>query len=793
MHADLHSCPSDGMPRGQRPGQLTRAEIAERLVQHLGLPPEHTALLLDGRAGRHLEPHERAKRKSAAELFSHAVFYRLLTPEEAAASAPSAVTTLPGYLYSHVTDAAHRAALDRYVCMWAFFYTRGARVANRLVDSALRAAAGAGGHEGRPRFALDDAAQFIATAALLGEENFKHCFLYERWPAERRLPALQAYLTALDPGGVPNESADFFSQGVPDWRGLMNPTGWDNAINAMRDKFMANFYVHAAARLRERTAAYLAVIAESDNDAMFADTLTRGLRPLAIDNDVFEHLVALRKVFGAAEPRHWSFKKLSGKNRAVQALHLFLVRHYVDGTSRPYLPVTARARGYAYLDAKILQPLLRSGLDAAGRPVPEAWRTGMALHRLLPLSAADINLRLRELRRRERTRWRKPKATSTRRQGRRQRRRAKKDEVRRRRLRRAAMSRGCGKIDPRAQVFSFETDGVGLRIALTRPLPSTPRPLLSLEAEYRASRVRDAERLAAAAAAAQMALQGPPPAARTATTKPIFVALDPGRAKIFAAAVCQDAWRPPSTFVFTRRRYYAEMHDARRARWEKARSARQPVAAALEALSTGSLRTTDAASWHRYLAADALYRELLEREYVQDKERALWRMVLFRKKRASIDRAVQRLVRQATVDDRTGRRLPMTRPVHFGAGDGSFAPTGPGEQAVPTTEAGRALHRGAERLRRAGRTVVEEDLDESRTTCRCCACGGYTPAARVRDAETGELRLSRRLRSCANCTETTICRRRDRDVQASRNILWVQMHKWHGAPRPSYLSSGHVD
>jgi hypothetical protein len=487
------------------------------------------------------------------------------------------------------------------------------------------------------------------------------------------------------------------------------------------------------------------------------------------------------------------------------------VRKTAELKARSFMPVPRRGRCYAYLDAKITQPLLRHALEAAvpALAAPSHWTSGTPLVDLLPVSPAAINATLVAQRKRLREKYRVTASSrqrvrcARRRAGGRQRRKACERLARQRRLRRQAMREGAGRVRQDARVVSLETDGVGIRIALHTPAAVRVGPLPSPEEERRAFAEAAAKRKAVAAAKtargrkaatlaaalAEASRPAPPESARRADTKPIFAALDLGRAKLFTAAVCQDAWRPPTSCRLTRKRYYAEMHHRRAVAWEQGRANAAPVAAALAALSTGDLGTSDPVAWRRYLDADALHREVLEREYVEEKERALWKMRLFRRKRGTLDRAVQRLMRQATRDARTGERLPRTRPLHLGVGDGQFGCTGPGERAVPTTSFGQALKRGAERQRRdERREVVLEDVDESYTTQKCCACGAQTTAPMVWDRVHGERRGSRRLRSCANCAPTTIGRRRDRDVQASRNILWLQMHKWAGAPRPAYLS-----
>ena len=74
---------------------------------------------------------------------------------------------------------------------------------------------------------------------------------------------------------------------------------------------------------------------------------------------------------------------------------------------------------------------------------------------------------------------------------------------------------------------------------------------------------------------------------------------------------------------------------------------------------------------------------------------------------------------------------------------------------------------------------------EFRTTMCCCACGAVTRAATVPARGGAAARNSRRLRVCTGCE--TQGKRRDRDVQAARNMPWLLQHEYYGAARPRYL------
>ena len=181
---------------------------------------------------------------------------------------------------------------------------------------------------------------------------------------------------------------------------------------------------------------------------------------------------------------------------------------------------------------------------------------------------------------------------------------------------------------------------------------------------------------------------------------------------------------------------------------------------------------------------------MLDDEFVSNVERAKWKMVMHRGKRRCLDSSVQKLL------DTALNGIPKERPLVVGIGNAwfKFPCNGPGgELPAPTSALSKAMKRGLVRVQATGRSVTTQSLDEFRTTRCCCACGSDTFAPVVtrwcRNRETGEMVMtngqSRRLRCCTTCSNTG--KLRDRDVQASRNILWLAMAEYYGYPRPEYL------
>ena len=146
-------------------------------------------------------------------------------------------------------------------------------------------------------------------------------------------------------------------------------------------------------------------------------------------------------------------------------------------------------------------------------------------------------------------------------------------------------------------------------------------------------------------------------------------------------------------------------------------------------------------------------------------------MRLFRLKKKSMDTAVQRIY------DRGKKRSFV-----LGIGDAKFASSGKGEKAMPTTQIVKAFCKAKYRHSRKTKVKV---INEFRTTMCCCACGGITQGKMKQNGH-----RSSRLRLCTQCNES-IDKLRDRDVQATRNILWLTQYEYQGLERPWYLCRNH--
>ena len=538
--------------------------------------------------------------------------------------------------------------------------------------------------------------------------------------------------------------------------------------------------VHSRAGLKNAVEAYLGVVplhADTSRCSLIQSVVRRP-RPTFATQDDWEMAMAMR------DPLQWPEPSPDGTPPWVQhlpdlprftdkllALHLFLTRYGVK--ERSYLPVASRGRKYTYLDNKIAERLLvQHGIKPVRSP---AAGVSTSLGDTIGLDSRSFNRirgKLRRKLRKELYHTRRSLAPGP----------------RKRRLRHleskwARQDHTHGRLPDDVRIDSMETDGVGLRLCIKQPDDMTPfiKPLpqtpLADAPRTRGSKMKAVVHTGSACAPSEV------PAGQL----PVFSALDTGRAKPYVAAVSRNGQDggAAETVVFTRRRHRYEIRDRARSKWERARLVARPfVEQAHAALAdSGGLRNCDHGIWTAFLAAQQPLDAALDAEFVLDKDRAVWRMRMFRWKRASLDRAANACISPAI------RGTPITRPLVFAVGAAGFASGGPGELSSPTAQLTRALERGLKRVERSGRRVVRLSPDEFRTTMCCCCCGAVTEAPMVWSRATrgseAVWRRSRRLRLCTECEPAG--KLRDRDVQGARNILKCAVSLYYGLERPAYM------
>jgi hypothetical protein len=383
-----------------------------------------------------------------------------------------------------------------------------------------------------------------------------------------------------------------------------------------------------------------------------------------------------------------------------------------------------------------------------------------------------------------------------------------------RRLKKKRMRLGAGRMHPEAIVQSMETDGVGARLCVKTPRDMRAFVVPLPDAETKETVARPRKRLKRVDWLAMMAGKREEAAVKEREERetvceqrrrenPVTLCQDRGCKKLAASAVSTNPLKKPETDMFTRSRFYSEMRYWRHQSWSMSRAQRPFVAEALVEMSrAGGLRNCKPEVWDATLAVERLYEDVLDAEFVELPDYALWRMRIFRLKRASLDRATFKLLSRAMHGQPAGRGLVV------GVGDGSFCSTGRGALSAPTTSMDRAMTRSIQRFRDIQKSRNKErekknrvrlperkvefvEVPEYASTMCCCECGQLTRPAPVttRDMRTGEVttRMSRRLRLCTTC-DPTDGKRRDRDVQGARNLLWILKLEYMGGDRPWYMT-----
>lgn len=786
------------MTRGQREGQLTKDDLINRLssiAANAARLQDHEGLV--GTALRRLYKRD--------QLFGHALFHGLLSDKEVRESCPTTTHTIPCYLYTHVWCPRLRDQIDKYVIAWSQLYKRGSDIVNVIALSALSAVA----HD-------DDTAIFdgvghedleAAVAFSTEPDILKQCFLPERWPTDS-VPRHPQVASVLEQHGHALEHL------LPDWQAVMTATGWDNALNRMASKFLANIKTLISTTFVKQLARYFRVVLTrqwafqlpSEELQAFqgaVDDAFRRPRPLTISNDEYALLLALRAEAGCSGgDLFWYPKKSVPLTPRTLQLHLLMAR--VMNTT--LLPQAKLTRHFAYIDAKIganLAVRAYSNDKIARKQVDTS-----SLETMLGIGPSAFNRTRRGVRRALRKRYKRGHGRD---------RREREHSARRARLRKKWKRCGIGKMPTGAMIASVETDGVGLRLVVQRPdrkvVDAVRRPFdprLVAEACKRAgNHVEQVE--AAAAAVLKEHLSALRQTAKTSAqkeggvvlrsepkqgVKPAFAAVDRGRAKILATAVTPDALKKPGSLILTRHEYYSSMRYWKQQRWEKGRTSHPDTKDALAALSRAGLMAPGLDAWAARLAAEADHYETLFNEYVVDKGRALWNMRMLRWKKSCLDGAIARIVQAATGGDKR-------RDLVIGIGDGGFPASAPGELSVPTSGVSVAFRRMKCRrdalIASGGGSTTLQNIGEHRTTVSCCCCGQPTRPAIVSafahsrknepkpSPPSPATRPSRRLRACTSCNETP-GKLRDRDVQAARNILWLTILEFYGAERPWYMT-----
>jgi hypothetical protein len=230
----------------------------------------------------------------------------------------------------------------------------------------------------------------------------------------------------------------------------------------------------------------------------------------------------------------------------------------------------------------------------------------------------------------------------------------------------------------------------------------------------------------------------------------------------------------------TRAQYYHGIGSRYRTAREAKRNA--PLAAAYTALAAASAKTAELEQLRKHMAAVRAHFKVLWKE-------KLWlghareRLRVHGAKKRVLDKFAERLLYRLDVDPsgmtraqrKAYREDPANAPtkVLVAYGAAHFAPSGRGERAVPTTTA----------FKRVKRAFPHTDaVDEYATSKMCPTCRGKLTEVWAR--VDGLWREERGLRKCNNACGKFV----NRDKEAARNMVVVDLAERNGKPRPAYLA-----
>jgi len=779
------------MTRGFRKGKLTKDELAQRLRDSL----ENESSII-------------ASEMSVPSLLGLAIYYNLVSEHEISETVPRMETTISCYMRSILSVSTVpniECTIDQYAMITSRMYNRGTYISNfvamylygeRIPPSSfpdlLPVDINGLGCIGRDAIrynretALNEAKPFLDFFMPPDVRNggFKQVFLPERWPTQTVSldPTIQSVLD--NETNLPPEPTG--------WKELMNPTGWDNSINRMATKLNANFQVHCRAGLSKRTSDWLGQLDfggtyEDSVIVLMQQLLLLRPRPLNIDNRDYEMIMDLRTVLGVEDDVTWYLPKTHPFNREVVALHAFITR-YGDG-ERSYLPVARRSRKYAYLDVKIYDALTSKYASKKRTRENDSTTNHSTTSRSLGDAMGLTSESFKETRKKIRKHIRKEIA---------QRKRKRPNNPSLKRLKKKRNRIGRGFMHSDTVVASIETDGVGARMCVKTPIDMRPfvKPYVPPEKIDEKEATKKRKRMSRSMGGKGRETKNKAEktdvddeererlyAERLKKESPITIGIDNGRKKLFVGAISNKGYKKPTTFTFTRSRYYSEMRYWRHESWSKAQTSSEEVAKALANVSVGGgYKCCELKTWRESLGAERKHHETLDKEFILKPDYAIWKMRLHRLKRASLDRATGEIIREATANQSPKRLLLL------GIGNASFSSTGKGELSAPTKAVMEALKRSLGRMKLGtGREWKIEEIEEFRSTKCCCACGEVTDSPTI--WREGTEQKSRRLRLCMTC-ESTEGKRRDRDVQGARNMLWILQHEYYGGRenRPWYMT-----
>jgi hypothetical protein len=372
------------------------------------------------------------KKNGKNEIVWKAFEANLINKNEMNESLIKRYSTIPCYLYTHITDENFRNIIEEYVLNYSMLWSRGTYIANLVAISLIPL------NILNPFIHNND----VPVPDFLCDENeLKKCFLPERW-----------ILKDLE---IPKEIKDIVEQHkelldtfLPDYKKCMCDSGWDNAINHMGTSYLGNINVQILSHLYSKFLSYLKdniLLNIQTNREQYIHMVCSKLFPSTeIHIDDYEFIDKVRKYFNIKpsefiNKKSLFFSKLNNKN---WTLHLFLLSQKNNKISS-ILPYSIIGRKYSYLDIKIANALLPKKLKTQMLQLSSMDTESSELQKLFGLTRTIFN----KTRTKQRNKLRK---------------KFKNNE----KLKKKWKKNGRSSLPKDTKIVTISTDGIGLRICL---------------------------------------------------------------------------------------------------------------------------------------------------------------------------------------------------------------------------------------------------------------------------------------------------------------------------------------
>eukprot|EP00210_Caulerpa_lentillifera_P004048 g3861.t1 len=674
------------------------------------------------------------------QLLSIAKHFGVMSNDLIKASTPWAYRVYKCYLWTVLTNQDFRDKLEEYVMAYSLLWTRAHYIINlwlyRMANIPLKRRQDIDFNdlkwkpreEGEvPRSSTTIYGKLFSTFRRYNPLLYQ-AFLYEKFPT---------YSTPLDEDIkqiMLEYGEDLLHLFPKEWENIMSKTGWDSAISFATTSMRTNILLYLRKSIVRCSKEYVKALQEDVDPKILFELLNKPWPkelPVEVKIEVINQIKALRRVIGFDDESYLP-KFATEITEDVLDLHLHFCK--IGIMKRPLLPIFPLGRKYAYLDSRVAKELFN--IKRIHQELTDDNILNFLGFSLQAFRQVQTNKRKR-LRRETRKskkchhKWKK---------------------------------KGKVSIPHDGVVKSIMTDGVGLVMKY-----STPMKIPRFRDFERKPKKRKFDKDIQQTKCEKMRNED-------GDCVPTFVGVDLGRCKLYCASIKHEEDQNPFTKTYTRNKYYWAIGHEKRMKEERKKTLEDPnYKMAKEELG----KIGQEHNLLSYIRIQSQFASTLLKKTIQSKFYSFSKMRSFRLKKSSLARAANDLIDSAT---KNGRRVVI------GIGNASFPSTGRGEKSIPVKGIIKALHsvKSSQWMKSKSTNISFLTIDEFKTTLVCNCCGHNTFVPWVIKPN-GEFRKSSRLRMCITCDPIN-GKFRDRDVQASRNILELTYLEYYGYPRPPEMS-----